>query len=221
MGGINVTSGLGERLKADIDLVAVTKAEKPSLVARLASPDTYKNAGLEYPHNNRFKFDIASRANGDPYLNVTSVQPVNDPFVVVMVELNWASGRLVREYTFLLDPPGYVAEQPSPANVEAVEPVVQVATEPVVAEPEVPDEAAAAEPVATEPVAEEPVPVAAKSLPERLRRQPMPPQEENLISPPNKLYPRKLNQWRKRVAHTKFSAVIRWPKLLPKICRVT
>ena len=106
MGGINVTSSLGERLKADIGLVAVTKAEKTSLVARLASPDSYKNAGLEYPYNNKFKFDIANRANGEPYLNVSSAQPVNDPFVVLLVELNWASGRLVREYTFLLDPPG-------------------------------------------------------------------------------------------------------------------
>ncbi|MEQ1526923.1 MAG: FimV/HubP family polar landmark protein [Gallionella sp.] len=174
LGGINVTSGLGERLKADIDLVAVNKAEKSSLVARLASPDTYKNAGLEYPYNNKFKFDVASRANGDPYLNVSTAQPVNDPFVVVMVELNWASGRLVREYTFLLDPPGYVADQPAPANVETVAPVAQNVAEPAVIELDAPAEVESIEAVVAEPVAPapelaaEPVPVATKPMPEKI-----------------------------------------------------
>lgn len=154
MSGINVTSGLGERLVADIDLVAVTKAEKSSLVARLASPDSYKNAGVEYPYNNKFRFEMASRADGEPYLKISSDQPINDPFVVMMVELNWASGRLVREYTFLLDPPNYVADQPVVANIQPVEPVMEAASE---AEPVV---EAAVEPVVetTEPVGLTPLP---------------------------------------------------------------
>jgi pilus assembly protein FimV len=127
MGGINVSSGLGEKLQADIDLVAVTKSEKASLVARLASPDSYKNSGIEYPYNNKFKFEIASRADGEPYLKINSEQPINDPFVVMMVELNWSAGRLVREYTFLLDPPNYVADKPVLAAVQPVAPEVQVA----------------------------------------------------------------------------------------------
>jgi pilus assembly protein FimV len=165
MGGINVTSGLGEKLKADINLVAVTKAEKASLVARLASPDTYKNAGLEYPYNNKFKFDVANHADGEPYLKVSSAQPVNDPFVVVMVELNWASGRLIREYTFLLDPPGYVADQPAPASVQAVAPVAQAV--PAVIEPAAPAaEVAPVDEIVDEPVAvAEPEPVAVKPEP--------------------------------------------------------
>ncbi|MGC2047363.1 MAG: FimV/HubP family polar landmark protein [Gallionella sp.] len=129
MGGINVTSGLGQVLTADIELVAVNKADKASLVARLASPDIYKSAGLEYPYGNKFKFQIESRANGEPYLKVTSAQPINDPFVVMLVELTWSSGRLLREYTFLLDPPGYVAELPAQAKVQPLAPAVQAATE--------------------------------------------------------------------------------------------
>lgn len=149
LGGINVTSALGQPLKADIELVAVGKAEKASLVARLASPDIYKGAGLEYPYGSKFKFQIESRANGEPYLRVTSAQPVNDPFVSLLVELTWASGKLLREYTFLLDPPDYVPEQPKPAEVEAVAPAVQAApVEPAPAEQPaaapVPSEAAAA-----------------------------------------------------------------------------
>ena len=132
MGGINVASALGQPLKADIELVAVGKADKASLVARLASPDAYKGAGLEYPYGNKFKFQIESRANGELYLKVSSAQPVNDHFVSMLVELSWASGRLLREYTFLLDPPGYVAEQPKQAEVQAVAPAVQ-STQPEIA----------------------------------------------------------------------------------------
>jgi pilus assembly protein FimV len=135
MGGINVNSGLGQVLAADIELVAVNKADKASLVARLASPDVYKSAGLDYPYGNKFKFQIESRPNGEPYLKVTSIQPINDPFVVMLVELTWSSGRLLREYTFLLDPPGYVAELPAQAKVQPLAPAVQTSTESMIAIP--------------------------------------------------------------------------------------
>lgn len=135
MGGINVTSALGQPLKADIELVVVSKAEKTSLVARLASPDVYKGAGLEYPHGNKFKLQIESRADGGSYIKVSSDQPINDPFVSLLVDLSWASGRLLREYTFLIDPPDYVAEQPKPEEVRAVAPTVQPAA--VMAKPAV------------------------------------------------------------------------------------
>ena len=148
MGGINVASALGQPLKADIELVAVGKADKASLVARLASPDAYKGAGLEYPYGNKFKFQIESRANGESYLKVRSEQPVNDPFVSVLVELSWASGRLLREYTFLLDPPGYAVEQPKQAEVQTVAPAVQSAPPKMVAKPaeQVAPEAAESQP---------------------------------------------------------------------------
>ncbi len=132
MGGINVASALGQPLKADIALVAISKTEKDSLVARLASPEAYKSAGVEYPYGNKFKFLIESRADGQPYIKVSSTQPVNDPFVSLLVELSWSSGKLSREYTFLLDPPGYVLEQPAQAVVQAVAPAVAALAEPAV-----------------------------------------------------------------------------------------
>lgn len=125
LGGINVTSALGQPLSAEINLVATSKAEKTSLVARLASPDVYKGAGLEYPAGIKFKFQVETRADGVAYLKVSTAQPINDPFVSILVELTWSSGRLLREYTFLLDPPGYVPEQPKPADVQVVAPAVQ------------------------------------------------------------------------------------------------
>lgn len=124
MGGINVVSALGQPLKADIDLVAVSNAEKLSLVARLATPEAYKGAGLEYPYGNKFKFQVDTRPNGAAYLKVSSEQPINDPFVNMLIEMTWSSGKLMREYTFLLDPAGYDAGLPAPAAVQAIAPSV-------------------------------------------------------------------------------------------------
>ena len=163
MGGINVDSSLGQVLEADIELLAVSKADRAELVARLASPEVYRAVGLEYSYGNKFKFKIESRTNGKPYLKVSSTQPINDPFVVMLVELTWPSGRLQREYTFLLDPPGYVAELPMQAKVKPVVPVVQPivvpAEEPEVAFEEEPLIATVVEPVVVdeEVVSAEPI----------------------------------------------------------------
>src|SRR5437773_6034994 len=53
------------------------------------------------------KFSVQRRPSGQYVMTLTSGQPINEPFIDVLVELNWANGRLVREYTFLLDPPEY------------------------------------------------------------------------------------------------------------------
>jgi len=149
VGGINVTSALGQPLRADIELVAVSKSEKSSLVARLASPEAYKAAGLDYPYGNKFKFTIESRADGASYVSATSVQPINDPFVSLLVELSWSSGKLVREFTFLLDPVGYQAEQPVTQSVQTIAPAV-VEPAAAVVTPAQP----AVQPAATQPPAE-------------------------------------------------------------------
>lgn len=124
-GGINVTSSLGQPLVAEIELVAVDKADKSSLNAKLATPDAFKGAGIDYPYAlPKLKFKIETRANGDSFIKASSDQPVNEPFVSLLIELSWSSGRLLREYTFLLDPPGFVAEQPVVAAIKPIEPVI-------------------------------------------------------------------------------------------------
>lgn len=156
-GGINVTSSLGQPLVAEIELVAVEKADKASLTAHLASPDAFKGAGIDYPYAlPKLKFSVETRANGDAYIKATSTQAVNEPFVSLLIELSWSSGRLLREYTFLLDPPGFVAEQPA-AAVKPIEPVVvaPVAAVPAAVEAVVPVPASAAQ--------AEPAPAAAET----------------------------------------------------------
>lgn len=128
LGGINVTTALGEPLKAGIVLETSSIAEANSLTARMATPDAFKNAGVDYPYSLpvlTFLIEV-NPANGEASLKITSVQPVNEPFVNLLVELGWPSGKLLREYTFLLDPPGYVVEQPKAAEVQLVEPSVEV-----------------------------------------------------------------------------------------------
>ncbi|HEU0186360.1 MAG TPA: FimV/HubP family polar landmark protein [Gallionellaceae bacterium] len=147
LGGINVTSALGRPLKAEIALVALEEADKANLAVRLASPADFKNAGVDYPYGlPKLSFEIESKANGDTYVKLTSSQPVNEPFVSLLLELSWSSGRVLREYTFLLDPEGFAPEQPKAAEVQPVEPLAPVAAAsavpaetmpPAAAEPEV------------------------------------------------------------------------------------
>ncbi len=109
LGKITVLSALGQPLRAEID-VSATREELADMKARLASPETFKQAGLDYATTLlSIKFNLEKRPNGQPYIKLTSDRPINDPFVDMLLELNWSSGRLVREYTFLLDPPEFTA----------------------------------------------------------------------------------------------------------------
>jgi pilus assembly protein FimV len=135
MGGINVMSALGHPLKAEISLAELGKNDKSTIAAKMASVNEFKSAGLEYPYSlPKLNFEVATRANGEVYIKLTSTQPVNEPFVSLLIELSWPSGKMLREYTFLLDPVGFAAEQPKVAEVKPVEPTVP-APEPVAALP--------------------------------------------------------------------------------------
>ena len=108
LGRLSVQSGLGQPLNAEIDLVAIRGDEGSSLVARLASPDAYRNANLQYNSAvTGIKLSIEKRPNGQSFIKVTGNRPVNEPFIDLLIELSWSGGKLVREYTALLDPPGY------------------------------------------------------------------------------------------------------------------
>jgi len=112
LGKLSVTSALGQTLTAEIELLAADKTELDSLAASLASEQSFRDARVEYaPVLSTLQFTVEKKANGTAVLKVTSSRPVNDPFIDMLVELNWASGRLVREYTVLLDPPGVGSPQ--------------------------------------------------------------------------------------------------------------
>ena len=129
LGRLSVQSGLGEPLRAEIDIPEINAAEADSLRATLASPEAYRASGLEYhPALNGVRMSLQKRPDGRSYLRVTSDRSVNDPFLDLVLEANWASGRTVRDYTLLLDPP---SQRPAAA-------APSVAAAPVVTAPVVP-----------------------------------------------------------------------------------
>ncbi|MGK2951305.1 MAG: type IV pilus assembly protein FimV, partial [Thiobacillus sp.] len=119
LGKLSVTSALGQPLAAEIELFAADKAELDSLSASLASDQAFRDARVDFaPVLSSLRFAVETKPSGKAVLKVTSSRPVTDPFIDMLVELNWASGRLVREYTLLLDPPGMnVVQTVSPVAV--------------------------------------------------------------------------------------------------------
>ena len=112
LGKLSVTSALGQPLAAEIELFAADMAELDSLSATLASDQAFRDARVEFaPVLSSLRFSVEKKPNGKAVLKVSSNRPVNDPFIDMLVELSWASGRLVREYTMLLDPPGMASPQ--------------------------------------------------------------------------------------------------------------
>src|SRR5690606_32813496 len=106
LGRLTVQSALGQPLRAEVEVTALGREEAGSLNARLAPVEAFRQAGLEYnPALSNLRFAVDRRANGTAVVRITSSQPINEPFVDLLVELNWSSGKFVREYTFLLDPP--------------------------------------------------------------------------------------------------------------------
>ena len=117
LGKLNVMSGLGEPLKADIELISVTPEELSSITAGIASEEAYTTQGIEKPaSHNSIKVSIAKNAAGAPILKLNSSQVISEPFLDMLIQVDWASGRLLREYTVLLDPPGYTGEADSSAQ---------------------------------------------------------------------------------------------------------
>ncbi len=126
LGKLTVTSTLGQPFRGEIDLLAVDKKDLGSIRARFASFEAFKEAKIERaPVLSAMRFSVEQKKNGDPYLKITSSRPVDEPFLDMLIELDWPAGRLVREYTILLDPPGY-GEQRSEVVPMAV-PVVKSA----------------------------------------------------------------------------------------------
>ena len=146
LGRINVTSGLGQPLRAEIDLTSVSRDEAGSLAARLGSPAAYRDAGRDFNASlMNVRMAVERRADGQYFVRLTSNTPVNDPIVDLLVELTWANGRLLREYTFLLDPVDMRPAQPPAPPPAAPEPKPA----PPVAQPAPAPTAPAPAPVAT------------------------------------------------------------------------
>ena len=121
LGRLSVTSPLGQPLVAEVDLSVAPGEDVDSIRANIASPAVYRAANVEYQGVvQTIRAQVQRRSNGQPYLRLSSSQSLNDPYLDLLLEVNSSTGRLVREYVFLLDPPGSSVAQ----SVEPTQPSV-------------------------------------------------------------------------------------------------
>ena len=106
LGRITVQSSLGEPLRAEIEVPDISAEEAASLRTAVALPEAFTAAGLEYNAAlSSLQASLQRRADGKAYIKLISDRAVNDPFVDMIIEASWSSGRIVRDYTMLFDPP--------------------------------------------------------------------------------------------------------------------
>lgn len=109
LGDINLDSALNEPLRAEISLLSASPDELTDLTVALASAETFARYGIDRPFFLQdVQFNVVGSAGGS-VVQIRSRAPITEPFLTFLVEATWASGRLLREYTVLLDPPTYVA----------------------------------------------------------------------------------------------------------------
>lgn len=115
LGKLRVNSGLGEPLSAEIDVLSATSTELDSLEAKIASDSVYESQGIERPSlYNAIRVEVKKKAGG-AVLKLSSAEAITEPFLDMLIQMDWGSGQLLREYNLLLDPPGYNKQK----NIEA------------------------------------------------------------------------------------------------------
>ncbi len=114
LGKLELKSALNQPLDAEIDFTSISDAELKGLNVSLAPRADFEAAGAErLPVLSQIKFTVAKRPDGRYYLQLKTDAQVDEPFLFVVLQVEWAGGRLVREYTALLDPPSYVVGKPA------------------------------------------------------------------------------------------------------------
>ncbi|WP_422098227.1 FimV/HubP family polar landmark protein [Variovorax sp.] len=172
LGPLKVQSALGEPLRAEIDVTEITAAEADSLKINVATADAFKTAGVPYnPALRDVRATLQRRAGGQYVVRLNGSRPLNDPFIDLLLEANGSTGRIVRDYTVLLDPPTARTAADAGTPIAPVAPQVAAPAErpgPVVARTRREPAAAPA------PVAVAPAPSAASSSPAPTTRSPRP-----------------------------------------------
>ena len=117
LGEIEVKSFLNQPLEAEIEVISARPGEIDDLLVSLASREAFARAGLSRPrHLLDMRFAVNKSEDGsEAVILVTTKDGVKEPFLNFLIEADWAKGRVLREFTILLDPPFY-AEQPPPVE---------------------------------------------------------------------------------------------------------
>ncbi len=154
LGEIKLRSALEEPFDAEIELTSVSKSVLKSLQVKLGSKEDFARVGIKpVAAVKLLRFEVVQKPDGGAAIHITTSEPIHDPYLNFLVEANWGRGRVLREYTVLLDPPELAGEEtpiieappvaaaepepatPAPSEALDVEPPP---VSPAVVEPEVP-----------------------------------------------------------------------------------
>ncbi len=152
LGRLVVESGLNEPLKAYVRIIDATPNNIKTLSPKLASPAIFAAAGMDrHEFLSQIHYSVTLHKDGKYYIDFTTRQGFNEPFIQTLLEVDWAGGQLVREYTALLDPPHWVASR-HPAISAPIVAASAAAPTGVTAQP--PAQTPVATPSPSQPVAE-------------------------------------------------------------------
>ncbi len=166
LGEIHLNSALNEPLNAEIDLVSASPDELIALRATLAGHDAFTRYGIDRPpFLSSLTFKVGKGKDGRDVLLVRSTAAIPEPFVTFLVEVNWSRGRLMREYTVLLDPPVYTPGE-TPSTSAPVTAAASAPSNPPASAPAQPRKGAAAPVIAAPPVVAAPVAAPVAAAPE-------------------------------------------------------
>jgi pilus assembly protein FimV len=129
LGELTLKSTLNQPLVAEIELLDVKELTAAEVVPSLASPEDFAKAGVDrQAFLNDLTFTPVLNASGKSILRVTSSKPLTEPMVKFLVQVMWPNGRLLRDYSVLLDPSKF---SPQTADAAAQSAPVQTGTTPV------------------------------------------------------------------------------------------
>jgi pilus assembly protein FimV len=115
LGNVVMHSALNQPMNAEIELVSVQSGDLDNLTVRLGSSEDFLRIGVERVFFlTKIKFTVARKADGTPYVRLSTTESVTEPFLDFVVEARWPRGRILREFTVLVDPPVLSDEAPAP-----------------------------------------------------------------------------------------------------------
>ncbi|WP_266168977.1 FimV/HubP family polar landmark protein [Dyella subtropica] len=152
LGQIQIKSALGQPLLAEIPLNPEHPSELQNLSAKLASGEEFAHAGISGGVPSLpLQFSVVDAGNGRKFIRITSSAPVNDPYLDLLVEVSSSSGKSVREFAILLDPPSATAAAAPETRAPTQAPAASKPSRHAAAAPAATEQAAVPKPVAAKP----------------------------------------------------------------------
>ena len=159
LGDIEITSVLNNPLKAVVELTSATDAELEELKVNIASSEAFTRVGVTRSRIlNDFSFDVGRSPSGKPVIRISTTEPVRDAFLEFLLEVVWSKGRLVRQYTVLVDPPYTMPVTPVAPSPPVIPAPPAVRVQPAAPTPEAPPRVTPAPPPPPRQVTPAPAP---------------------------------------------------------------